>query len=89
MHQNKIKELAKSMGVSETDVLCLAQSVVNSIKQDGAADAFSNLSDADRVELTEGYIVHAVRKVKQFTSIYRVNSMARDAFNQTVFCNLA
>jgi hypothetical protein len=84
MNEQQIKELAESMNVSVTDLMCLANSVVNSIVKDGAKEAFLSMDETDRVEMSSAYIPVAVRKMNQFTSTYLTNPEARKVFKQNV-----
>lgn len=83
-NSDKIKELAELMGVSPTDVKCLAESVCNSLELDGTAEAFVTSDSEARKSLTEAYVVHAVKKYNSFQNKYMTNPEARDAFNQSV-----
>ena len=83
-----ITQLAQSMNVSETDLMCLAQSVANSIEQDKAANAFVNMSEEDQVKMTETYVVYANNKMQEFVTIYQLNNSARSAFQQKIFEDL-
>ncbi|MFZ2172348.1 MAG: hypothetical protein WAW61_22270 [Methylococcaceae bacterium] len=80
MNEQIIKELADSMNVSVTDLMCLAKSVAISIKQDKAEQAMIEMP----IETTRAYVAHAVRKMNQFTSTYLTNGEARNLFNQNV-----
>jgi hypothetical protein len=82
--KNLIAELAKSMGVSESDVLCLAQSVANSLKKDGVDKIESELSDADKTAVTIAYVPHAVKKFESFVSVSKTNQAARATLEKTV-----
>jgi hypothetical protein len=84
MNEQEIKALAESMGVSVADFMCLAQSVANSIQQDKASAAFMALPADDREDMAASYVVHAVKKIDQFTSTYLTNAEARRAFQSNV-----
>lgn len=75
-----IKELAKSMNVSELDLMCLAKSVVNSLIEDGAAKAFINADEKDKIKMIEAYVVHAVKKFESFHTTLLTNPEARKVF---------
>ena len=83
-----ITQLAQSMNVSETDLMCLAQSVANSIEQDKAAKSFVNMSEEDRVKMTEAYVVYANKKMQEFVTIYQLNTAARSSFSHKIFADL-
>ncbi len=74
------KQLAEETGMSEADIMCMAQSVANSIKQDKAEDAFVNAPAQQQAEMTEAYAAHAQRKFDQFYTRYLTNAEARKAF---------
>ena len=77
---NTIKELAKSMDVRESDLLCLAQSVVNILQKDDVADILIN-SDEDFKESTiKAYTVDAVKKYDSFVNTYLTVPEARESF---------
>lgn len=84
MNEQQIKELADSMNVSVTDLMCLAQSVVIGINQDGAKDSFLAMNDSDKVETTSAYVAHSVRKMNQFVSTYLTNPEARELVHTNV-----
>lgn len=80
-----VSELAKSMNVTESDVLTLAQSVVNSLVQDKAQQEFINASEEQGMEITEAYLIHANKKMQQFTTKYNTNPEAREIFIENIF----
>ncbi|MCP4365410.1 MAG: hypothetical protein GY800_08960 [Planctomycetes bacterium] len=80
----QIKELAESMGVSETDLRALATSAVNSIKRDGAKEAYLAESEENQTKLAEAYASDAVRKNDSFVTTYLTNSAARKGFQESV-----
>lgn len=82
--QQQAQELAQAMGVSAHDVLAMAQSMANSIKQDKAADAFLAAGDDDRRAFTEAYASHAVKKLESFHSVYMSRPEAREVFQRKV-----
>lgn len=88
MKPEDIKALADSMGVSVADLMCMAQSVANSIEQDGAVDALSQASDEDSTKMVQAYAVHAVKKIDQFTTTYLTNPEAREMFQARVYNDL-
>ena len=78
------KQLANSMSVSEADVMCLANSVANSLEQDDAANAFLALDESTRTKLAVAYVPHAARKIEQFASTYLTVREGREALQHTV-----
>ncbi|UOX38362.1 hypothetical protein VpasPP24_22 [Vibrio phage Vpas_PP24] len=86
--QERIKNLAFEMGVSESDVVMFAQGILVDIVRDGAATHFTN-GDADtQKDFIEAYSKHQVRKFEAFTTTYLTNSEARETFIKTVFSHL-
>lgn len=84
MYQCEILALAQSMGVHPADVLMFAQSVANSIEQDGIADFFTSADVAAQGETAVVYAQHACKKFASFQTTYMVNSQAREAFQLSV-----
>lgn len=82
MNNSEIAALAESMNVSRADLMCLAQSVANSMAQDGVK------SEMLTVELTEAYVPVAVKKFEQFAATYQTNPEAREAFAMSVLGGL-
>jgi hypothetical protein len=82
--KNRVEELAKDMNVSASDVLCLAKSVVNSIVKDGAGNVFLTCTNDERKSLTESYIIHAVKKIEKFQTIFLTNPEAKEVFTRKV-----
>jgi hypothetical protein len=78
--QNTINELAKEMNVTSSDVLCLAQSVANSLQEDKAVETFLAADIETRREMVEAYVIHAVKKFEKFQNKYLTNPEARRAF---------
>lgn len=80
-----ISQLAKSMGTTESDLMCLAQSVANSLVSDGAVETFLNVDEGTRIEMAEAYVLHAVKKFESFHSTFLTNPEARKTFMLAVF----
>jgi galactose-1-phosphate uridylyltransferase len=78
------KKLAETLNVSETDLMCLAQSVANSIEKDGAADVALQNQDTFGVEIVKAYIPVAAKKYDTFVSTYLTNPDAANSFKQSV-----
>jgi hypothetical protein len=84
MNESEINLLAESLGVTPADLLCMAQSVANSIDKDGAKKAFLEMNDYDKTETATAYVANSVRKFNQFTSTYLTNQQSRQAFQSNV-----
>lgn len=76
-------QLAKSMNVSESDVIGLAVSVAISMEKDKLS-----AEHAKDVEVVKAYIVHAAKKHEQFATIYHTNEEARELFAKRVLKDL-
>lgn len=85
MTSEAIKSLAEQMGVSESDVLCFARSIANSIEKDRAADFFVNASEQNQCDMVNAYATHAVRKINEFYTSYITNSEVSSLFNDMVY----
>lgn len=79
-----IKELSEIMSVSEADLKCLAQSVVNSISKDGLAEQFLSMKNEDQAEVAKAYVVDANKKMQSFHTTYLTNPNARESFQHSV-----
>ncbi len=88
MTNNQAADLAKSMNVSEADLMCFARSVANSIEQDKAADGFVACTEQEQVEIAQAYAAHAVKKVESFTAAYLTNPEAKKAFQDSIHASL-
>lgn len=80
-----IKKLAESMGVTVTDVMCLARSVVNDLERDKTVETFKNSNRKDRAEIVTAYVAHANRKMQEFVSVYKTRDGADRALQSSVF----
>jgi hypothetical protein len=78
-------DLAMSMGVSVSDLMCLARSVSNSIQQDRVESAFLNASNSDQVKIASAYVPVAVKKHQAFVAAYLTRPADRSAFDREVF----
>lgn len=78
-------EMAKILNVTETDLMMLLNSVVESIKTDKAVDCFLGMSESERVEMSQAYIVHAVKKFESFVTSYITNQDKKQSFNEYIF----
>ena len=66
------------------DQKAFLNSVVNSIKQDNAKDAFLSADEETRIKIAQAYAIHAVKKFDEFATRYKTNEAARQAFNETI-----
>ncbi len=74
--------------MSAIDIKCVAQSVVNSMTKDNVSDTFLELNKSDRADMSNAYMVHAVKKFETFQTKYLTNPEARRAFATKVFLTL-
>lgn len=82
--ENTAQQLANEMGVSITDLMCLAKSVANSLEQDKVGvEQMEKMSENDKVDLVEAYVCHANRKFKQFHTAYLTNNNVRQTVLET------
>ena len=77
------QDLAKSMSVSESDVISLAQSVANSMIKDGLSADHANNS-----EVIEAYVIHANKKMQSFVNKYLSNDDAKKGFQLSILNDL-
>ena len=75
-----MEQLAKELNVSVIDLKALLNSVVIGIEQDKAKEAFLSADEATRTALCLAYVVHAGKKMNQFTMTYLTNPEAKKAF---------
>lgn len=80
-----IKTLAEIMNVDVIDVEMLLNSIVNSIKKDKVTDCFIGATEKERVEITEAYMMDAVKKFQQFCVEYITNQDKNKSFNEYMF----
>lgn len=81
-----IKQLADDMDVSVTDLMCLANSVANSLQQDKVTiEQVEGLSENDKVDLVRAYACHAQRKIQQFHSAYLTNGNVKLTIRNSVY----
>ncbi len=83
--KNIAADLAMIMGVSVSDLMCLARSVANSIQQDRAESTFLKADDAVQIEIAAAYVPHAVKKYQAFVAAYLTRPADRSAFDREVF----
>ena len=77
-----IKELAAGIGIHASDLLCMAQSIANSIQQDKAADAYIAADQETQIEFVQAYADVAKRKFAQFQTAYLTSE--RGEFNRAL-----
>lgn len=80
-----IEQLAKDLNVSEADLMCLLNSVCESIKQDKAVDSFLSMSESDQCEMCLAYVAHAVRKIQEFHTAYITKPELKKSFDAYVY----
>ena len=84
-----IESIASALGVNVADVECLLNSVVGEIKKDKLSDHFVNESTEEgRVEITQAYVAHAVKKFESFTNQYLSNPEKKESFDKDVLANI-
>ncbi len=67
------------------DELSIAKSIVISIIDDGAKDAYINGSEEQQKDLMFAYLDHAIKKIEKFQTMLLTNTEARKAFIERVF----
>lgn len=83
-----LSALAKMMGTDEKELNMLLVSVVNSLKADKAVNHFVNASESQRIEMSEAYVIHAVKKFQSFVSSYLTNQECKQSFREFVYASL-
>lgn len=78
-----VQDLARSMNVSESDVMALAQSVANSMINDGLS-----ADHANNAEVVEAYVIHANKKMQSFVNKYLTNDDAKKGLQLSVLSDL-
>lgn len=80
------KKLADEMGVPITDLMCLANSVANSLHQDKVTtEQVECMSGNDQIDLVRAYTCHAQRKIQQFHTAYLTNDKVKQTVRNTVY----
>ena len=79
-----LKKLAAEMNISESDLNCFAQGVINSMTKDKIVDSFLSMGDTDQAKITSSYAANEGRKMEQFTTTYLTKAEARDSFVKQV-----
>ena len=84
-----LPELAKSMNVSESDVLSLARGIVNTLEQNpNAKEAFMTGSEQEKSAITTACLKNEQSKMKQFLTKYNTNDQFRHNFRSDIFNSL-
>ena len=83
----QMETLAAQMGVDTSDVKMLVESVISSLKEDKAGQAFIDASEEMKTDLMQAYVANAVKKFQSFVTIYLTKG--REEFNNTVYAKLA
>ena len=73
---------AKNIKMSEGDIKCFCQGIINSMKKDGLT-----LKDLT-VDALQAYAIHEVKKMQSFTNTYFSNPKARKAFQRYAMAQL-
>ena len=81
--ETQMETLATQMGVDTSDVKMLVESVINSLKEDKADQAFIDASEEMKTDLMQAYVAHAVKKFQSFVTIYLTRG--REDFNNTIY----
>lgn len=83
------KDMAKEFGVSENDLMCFANSVVNSIKKDKLSDVMLNTEDDSLRDLViKGYVNAACDKIEKFHVSLITSPAKLEAFTKRVAFDL-
>lgn len=86
MKKSEIEKLAKSMNISEADLMCLAQSVADDILKDGVTS--DQIEKAGATETIQAYTTHAIKKHDRFTTTYLTNPEARTTFQHRIYSDI-
>ncbi|EGQ8013302.1 hypothetical protein QXB71_003585 [Vibrio cholerae] len=84
-----IRALAQSMGVSEKDVLMLAQGVASDLQADRVDGLFVVADEKTQCEFVQAYAAHQVKKFRNFHTTYLTNPSARHSFQESVHALIA
>ncbi|MEB5526666.1 hypothetical protein GOP96_06395 [Vibrio cholerae] len=84
-----IRALAQSMGVSEKEVLMLAQGIVNDLQADRVDGLFVEADEKTQCEFVQAYAAHQVKKFRNFQTTYLTNPSARHSFQESVHALIA
>lgn len=79
-----ISKLAKDLGISEIDVRCFANAIINDMNRDSIGDAFISMTEKERTSVIQAYAIDSVKKMDQFVMTYQNNPQAAEAFRATV-----
>ena len=91
MNNKETKELAESMGVSVSDLMCFSRLTANGIEEDNITDAFLSSDDRDdsvRNDIAIAYAQHAVKKMDRFVMKLKTNDEAASLFKAKVLDDL-
>ena len=83
-----IESMAKAMGVTQADILSLANMVSKSLTKDGMKDIFIGMSEAERVSTVCAYVAAEVKKFSWFCMSLLTNTEKKSAFDQYLFYKL-
>jgi hypothetical protein len=74
------------MGVTESDLLCLARSVASSMRADKLH--LATLDEEMRISVVEAYVPQAVRNFEAFTAAYLTRDDVRNSVRAAVWTAL-
>ena len=83
-----VSKLAQAMNVTESDVNSLLNMVASSMQQDGFKDVFLSMSELERVNAVEAYVMAEVKKFSEFCMTLLTNQEKKSAFDQYIFSQL-
>lgn len=83
--QRIIQSLAQNMGVSETDVMTMAQGIVNDLVKDRIDDVYVDSDTTIQCDLVQAYALHQQKKLRDFHTTYLTNPQAAQAFQSSVY----
>ena len=83
-----IESMAKAMGVTQADILSLANMVSKSLTKDGMKDIFIGMSEAQTVSTVCAYVAAEVKKFSWFCMSLLTNTEKKSAFDQYLFYKL-
>ena len=84
MNNKETKELAESMGVSVSDLMCFSRLTANSIEDDGVVDVFLNTDDNNRNSLALAYANFAAIQMEAFVAKLRTDYDSSELFHRKV-----
>lgn len=87
--EKNIKELAESMGTNPIDLKCMAQGVVNAIKDWDLKDQVLNSNDEEsKINIVEAGIVKHNEKFEKFVTAYLTQPEGVKKFNNHILADI-